>query len=369
MKWRVPLSVVVLSFLLVSVASASHFPVSISGAGYPLEAGTASASWSAELWPVWPDPETPYWWDDTVGPGTATLQATVGAGSEGIAGAIYWLDEPVQLGNFLPSGVIANTIGGDTWDPIVGLLIDVDGDGLYEADPAAWQLGFDPGMLGDDSFIQCENAEGFSGPGWMFFGAYWQDGWACYTPNEAGDGYASFYGSYFGFWGDPELPIGRVTQVMDVVGTYAWIGGSLNFDGQVTLFDNFYYSLFSEISELPEGEWIFYVLPLEPPPPAEEACGPGAIAFQALLNGEPTDSIGYGLDTGGVQLPYWSGTAVDAFGRHGMGLIRCLPLGDDYRVLFQVGDGPILVSNSVRATRVPTVIIIEVGDLPEYWGS
>ncbi|MEK6918377.1 MAG: ice-binding family protein [Nanoarchaeota archaeon] len=76
------------------------------------------------------------------------------------------------------------------WTPIIIFGVDADGDGIFEAQPLEWQAsGFNPSLLGDDSFIQCEATTGLTGVDTDFVNVDAYNNFVCYTPNVAGDNY------------------------------------------------------------------------------------------------------------------------------------------------------------------------------------
>lgn len=130
-----------------------------------------------------------------------------------------------------------SSFGSTGWSPLIVLGIDADEDGIFEAQPLEWQeSGFNPALLGDDSFIQCEATGELSGVDANFINVDAYNNFKCYTPTVTGDGYDwDVYEplSYF-----QSNDVGRVKTTDKVVMVKVEIGGSSNFDNEVAYVDN-----------------------------------------------------------------------------------------------------------------------------------
>jgi len=127
------------------------------------------------------------------------------------------------------------------WDVNVVLGVDCDGDG-FEADVAGWHVsppGHDPDMLGDDSFVEMDGAKGTNPPTgtWQEIDALVTPQW--WTPNEAGDGFASFYGDFASFlaWLDTSSDDSKIDKGDRVNAIKLVLGGSSNWRDETSFVD------------------------------------------------------------------------------------------------------------------------------------
>ncbi len=127
------------------------------------------------------------------------------------------------------------------WSVNVILGVDADGDGVFEADLDAWHIGglqHDPSALNGDSFIEMDGAVPDPPTGvWTNTDAYNVAQW--WTPNAAGNGFASFYGTYGGFlaWLDTGSDDSRVDKTDKVKLVKLVIGGSGSWNDETALVD------------------------------------------------------------------------------------------------------------------------------------
>jgi hypothetical protein len=145
------------------------------------------------------------------------------------AGVDSFFDVFVELDDIESLSYYRKVIQFDNgWNPILILGVDVDNDGKFEAQPLEWEASwngasFNPALLGDDSFIQCEATDGLSAidAAWVKVDAY--NNFKCYTPNKAGDNYDSAYEllSYF-----QENAAGRIEPEDEIAMVKIELGGN-----------------------------------------------------------------------------------------------------------------------------------------------
>jgi hypothetical protein len=83
------------------------------------------------------------------------------------------------------------------WNPVVLLGVDLNGDGKYRAKDFKWQFSFpayQPALLKDDTFIQCEAQAPLSVPDPSFAQVDVMASYSCYGPGPGGTSYGSHYG-------------------------------------------------------------------------------------------------------------------------------------------------------------------------------
>ncbi len=171
------------------------------------------------------------------------------------AGVDSFFDVFIQLDAITDIGFDrkVSDVGNKAWIPMVVLGIDADGDGTYEAQPLEWEAsGFNPDLLGDDSFIQCEHPTGqimSKDVNFVTEDAY--NDFKCYTPNSGGNGWTAYEPlSYY-----KSNDVGRVETDDDVT----MIKVMLNIpaaDGEVVYIDNVILNSVVVIDEIDGLTWV-----------------------------------------------------------------------------------------------------------------
>ena len=185
--------------------------------------GSSNAEWSTE--------------QAYTGTYSAKLITPNGAGGQDFAGIDSFFDVFVDLNSITNLSyyrkVTQYTTNG--WSPIIILGIDANNNGIFEADPLAWESTFNVSYLGGDSFIQCEATNGLGSTDGSFVYVDAFNNFKCYTPKTDGSGFywdvyepLSYYQTH---------SVGIVDPTDKVTMVKVEIGGSTNFNNEIAYVD------------------------------------------------------------------------------------------------------------------------------------